>query len=297
MTDPRQVANNGRNLANRYDRAGYDRGRELPKKGGDMADDITNEPTTGGLPLLVTSGTAFDQDLALDEHQHPRHHMIIWSATATITMRTGNRDWLVPPTHGLWIPAGTSHAAEVIRSGNSYGLLLSVERCTTIGTEPTGVLITPLIRELIIHLNQYPDPNSTRAHAESLLLALLEPVPSTTFHVPLPDDPRIRTIAETLVAHPADERDLTAWARRTNTSVRTITRLFTRETGMTFAQWRTHIRIRAALTHLARGNSVGVTARAVGYRKPGAFAETFRRLTGQHPTIYHHTSSTDAPAG
>ncbi|WP_405485792.1 helix-turn-helix domain-containing protein [Nocardia sp. NBC_00511] len=55
---------------------------------------------------------------------------------------------------------------------------------------------------------------------------------------------------------------------------------------MTFAEWRTHIRMRAALTLLARGTSVGATARAVGYRKPSAFAATFHRVTGQQPSIY-----------
>ncbi|WP_169775372.1 helix-turn-helix domain-containing protein [Streptomonospora alba] len=273
-------------------------GRDEGYQEDDVADDdITGEPATDGPPLLVVSGSAFDQGLVLDEHQHPCHHMIIWSATATITMRTGHRDWLVPPTHGLWIPAGTSHAAEVIRPGHSYGILLSVDRCPSIGTETTGVLITPLIRELIIHIDQDPAPAPTRAYAEALLLALLEPVPSKRFHVPLPDDPRIRTIAEALVAHPADGRDLATWADNMNTSVRTITRLFTRETGMTFAQWRARVRIRAALTHLARGRSVGATARAVGYRKPGAFSEAFRRHTGQHPAIYHHISSTDVSSG
>lgn len=70
------------------------------------------------------------------------------------------------------------------------------------------------------------------------------------------------------------------------TQVERSTRLFAGETGMTFARWRTQVRIRAALTHLARGTSVGATARAVGYRKPGAFGDAFHRITGQSPSIY-----------
>lgn len=242
-------------------------------------------------PLLVAGGTTAHRGAFLDEHQHPGHHMILWSATATVAVRTGSRDWLVPPTHGLWMPAGTDHAAEVVHPGRSYGVLLSVDRCPPIWTGPTGVLITPLIRELIVHLDRHPEPPAARAQAETLLLALLEPVPSTTFHVPMPTDPRIRAIADRLVAKPADDRDLVAWARDTNTSVRTISRLFTQETGMSFARWRTHVRIRAALHHLARGLPVSATARAVGYRKPGAFSEAFRRVTGQHPGIYHQTNT------
>lgn len=104
--------------------------------------------------------------------------------------------------------------------------------------------------------------------------------------MPLPEDPRARAIADAVIADPADGRGLDAWARYANTGVRTITRLFTRETGMSFAQWRTHVRVRAALGHLARGVPVGRTARAVGYRKPGAFSEAFRRVTGRSPGTY-----------
>lgn len=104
--------------------------------------------------------------------------------------------------------------------------------------------------------------------------------------MPVPGDSRIWAIADSLIASPGDQRDLAAWADAVHSGVRTLTRLFTQETGMAFAQWRTLVRVRAALTHLARGAPVGITARAVGYRKPGAFAEAFRRVTGQHPGIY-----------
>jgi AraC-like DNA-binding protein len=247
---------------------------------------MTDDHLSGnGAPLLLAVWSNLDRSIAFDQHQHD-DHLLGWSATATVAIRTGARDWLVPPTHGLFLPAGTLHTTEVLRAGHGYAVLLNAARCSVTWTEPTGVLITPLIRELIVHLDRQPDDSPTRSHAEALLLALLRPAPTTTFHVPLPEDPRTRAIADALLANPADPRDLAAWADDTNTSVRTITRLFTQETGMPFAQWRTHVRIRAALTHLARGRSVGATARAVGYRKPGAFSEAFRRVTGQHPGSY-----------
>ncbi|MFE3229019.1 helix-turn-helix domain-containing protein [Nocardia sp. NPDC059228] len=67
--------------------------------------------------------------------------------------------------------------------------------------------------------------------------------------------------------------------------VRTPSRLFTAETGMTFAQSRIHLRMRAALGHLARGASIGATARAVATTSP-ALAAAVHRATGQHPSTY-----------
>ena len=247
----------------------------MPTRTRQVADD-DRDPATPLISIEADLGPG----MRTGQHEHPGH-LIAWSATATVSVRAGTRDWLVPPSHALWIPARHPHTTAVSRPGRGYSVLVEPDGCPVSWPEPTGVLVTPLVRELIIHLDRNPD----RLAAE-LLLSLLEPVPSTTFHVPLPSDPRLRTIADALLADPADQRDLTAWAHATNTGVRTITRLFAAETGMTFAQWRTLVRIRAALTHLARGDSVGATARAVGYRKPGAFAETFHRVTGQHPGTY-----------
>ncbi|APB00194.1 helix-turn-helix transcriptional regulator [Nocardia seriolae] len=242
-------------------------------------------PARTGPPLLAITRADIGPGGVLDSHRHAEH-MIAWAATATATLRTGARDWLVPPTHALWVPAGTDHAVEMLRPGDFCAVVLDPARCPIDWPEPTGVRITPLVRELIRHLDANPHRDDAGRQAESLLLTLLEPVPTTTFQVPLPEDPRLRVIADALIADPGSDRDLAAWAHFANASVRTVSRLFAAETGMTFAQWRTRVRIRAALTHLARGASVGATARAVGYRKPSAFAATFHRLTGQHPGVY-----------
>lgn len=79
---------------------------------------------------------------------------------------------------------------------------------------------------------------------------------------------------------------LLSWADHVHASVRALSRLFRAETGLSFASWRTQLRIRAAIPMLADGTSVGATARAVGYYKPSAFIAMFQRVTGQTPGTY-----------
>ncbi len=217
-------------------------------------------------------------------HQHP-HHLIAWAPGATVIMRTETHNWLIPPTHGLWVPAATAHAVDVVHSGHTYSIAVDARRSSR-WTEPTGLLITPLVRELIAYLDTHTDSDATRTRIETVLLDVLEAAPSCCLPVPLPTDPRIRAIADALLTNPADQRDLAAWGHEVSAGVRTLTRLFSNETGMTFARWRTHVRVGAALPHLARGASIGATARAVGYRKPGAFSDAFQRVTGQAPSRY-----------
>jgi AraC-like DNA-binding protein len=59
--------------------------------------------------------------------------------------------------------------------------------------------------------------------------------------------------------------------------------------------WRTQVRIRAAIQLLGSGATVNATARAVGYRKPSAFISAFRRFTGQTPGTYIHAGPTPPP--
>ncbi|MEW2517818.1 helix-turn-helix domain-containing protein [Actinacidiphila alni] len=236
-------------------------------------------------PVLSVGRDGDDPPLWMTAHSHPEH-MLLWSASATLTIGTPGRDWLVPPGYGLWVPGWTEHSVSTLRFGEGSVLAFAPERCPITWARPTGVSITPLLRELIAHLCRTGPQDTTRAPAEALAFALLAPLPDHDIQVAMPTDPRVRTIAERLVADPSDPRELAAWADHVHAGVRTLSRLFVAETGLSFARWRTQVRIRAAIHLLSDGATVESTARAVGYRKPSAFIAAFRRATGQTPGTY-----------
>ncbi len=74
--------------------------------------------------------------------------------------------------------------------------------------------------------------------------------------------------------------------KKIDTSERTLSRLFHRETGMSFRQWRAQLRIHHALLLLTEGTSVTDTALACGWANPSAFIETFTALVGVTPGHY-----------
>ncbi len=76
-------------------------------------------------------------------------------------------------------------------------------------------------------------------------------------------------------------------------SARTASRRFREQTGTTFAQWRTAVRMRAAVGLLASGMPVVAVARHVGYTSPSAFVQSFRATVGTTPGAYAGT----VPAG
>jgi AraC-like DNA-binding protein len=102
----------------------------------------------------------------------------------------------------------------------------------------------------------------------------------------MPTDPRITAVAEALVRNPADDRPLDRFAASAAASERTLARLFPAETGMTFGQWRTQIRLAASLPLLANGLPVARIAERVGYGSASAYVAAFHRAVGVSPGRY-----------
>jgi AraC-like DNA-binding protein len=76
------------------------------------------------------------------------------------------------------------------------------------------------------------------------------------------------------------------WALRLGVDVKTIQRLFVKETGMTFGRWRQQARLLRALELLATGERVIDVALALGYESPSAFATMFRKQFGHTPSQF-----------
>lgn len=63
-----------------------------------------------------------------------------------------------------------------------------------------------------------------------------------------------------------------------------FTRLFRRETGMSFAEWRQQACLAVALPRLAAGRPVTIIALDLGYESATAFSTMFKRVVGTSPS-------------
>ncbi|WP_327085595.1 helix-turn-helix transcriptional regulator [Nonomuraea sp. NBC_01738] len=218
-------------------------------------------------------------------HRHT-HHQLAWTRRGVLSVCVGEVYWVLPPTRALWLPAGAIHATGATRGAVLCSLYLAPERCPLDWREPTAVGVDGLLAELIGYLSRDDLADGARLRAEAVLPDLLRPLPTRPIDVPRPTDERVRVVAAALLADPADPRSLEAHARAAGVSRRTLTRLFVRDTGMSFDHWRTHVRLRAALPLLAEGQPVSRVAHSVGYATASAFLAAFRRTVGTTPRRY-----------
>ena len=90
-------------------------------------------------------------------------------------------------------------------------------------------------------------------------------------------------VAQAIIDNPADARSLEDWAEICGASDRTLARLFLRETGMTFGQWRLQARLNAAFILLMTEGDIPRVAQKVGFSSHSAFGVAFRRTFGLTP--------------
>lgn len=168
-------------------------------------------------------------------------------------------------------------------------LLVAPDASTKLPSATETVGISPLLRELIraaVDVRQ-PYVTGTRdGRVMRLILDELRELPVLPLHLQMPADPRLLQICERLQERLNDSSTMAEWAKRLAVDVKTIQRLFVKETGMTFGQWRQQARLLRALELLATGEKVIDIALALGYESPGAFATMFRKQFGQTPSQF-----------
>ena len=106
-------------------------------------------------------------------------------------------------------------------------------------------------------------------------------------HLPLPVDARLRGICARLMAQPGEQVTVAHWAQELAITERSLHRLFQKQTGMRFGQWRQQARLLRALEQLAHGSKVIDVAMDNGDTSQSAFAAMFKKHFGTTPTAFY----------
>jgi AraC-like DNA-binding protein len=220
------------------------------------------------------------------------HHMraqLLYGSKGTLTVETTAGIWVVPPLRAVWIPPLTDH--EVSARGNVIvrSIYFHPSIICDLPTECSVVTVSPLLREMILKAVEMPtlyDENGAQGRFMAVLLDQISALPETPLHLPVTDHLHLTPIYASLSENPADNRGLESWAAETGTSTRTLTRLFHKETGMSFRQWRQQVRLLEALTRLAGGAPVTNVALDLGYESQSAFIAMFKKALGKTPGKY-----------
>jgi AraC-like DNA-binding protein len=221
------------------------------------------------------------------EHSHP-WVQLSFATRGVLGVRTRHGSYLAPPQRAIWIPPGLVHSVVTtertqmrslyIRPGAVPGLG-DGDRCRVLG-------VTPLVRELIRAVTRLPveyDEAGPEGRLVDVLIDQLGGLEEVRFSLPLPADERLTALSAELEVRPDDQRPMAELARGAGLSARTMTRLFLRDTGLSFRAWRRRLRLLKSLNGLEAGESVTKVALDCGYNSTSAFSAAFRREFGATP--------------
>jgi AraC-like DNA-binding protein len=240
-------------------------------------------------------GYAVDYEAGYDTgwHQHPRAQLL-HAIEGVLRVETEAAQFVLPPGTGLWMPARTLHVTRMPAGLRMRALFLRADAARAgpgavpgdVPGDVTVVAISPLLRELILAACDEPvtwDERGPATHIAALALHEIDRAATQPLHVPACRDRRLRRVTEALMLDPADQRGLGAHAAAAGASERTLARLFRRETGMTFRQWRRQLRLTEGLARLAQGETPPRAAASVGYASSPAFGAAYRAAFGTTP--------------
>ena len=223
-------------------------------------------------------------------HAHDHDwHQLLYACEGVMRVQTVQGVWVVPPSRAVWIPAATVHQVHPIRRVSMRNIYFDPAVFDELADGCCVVDVPPLLRELVLRVCALR-PNYNEQGADSRLVQVLvdqlKALEQATFYLPRPNDERLQQMCDVLMADPADPRTLIEWADTLACSSRTLTRLFQRQTGQSFGQWRQQAKLLAALVMLAEGRAVVDVALSLGYDSQSAFIAMFRRATGTTPAQY-----------
>ena len=225
-------------------------------------------------------------DTRVEPHSHP-WGQVAMSATGVIRMTAAHSTFLVPPSRALWIPPDVEHVVTTVEEAEIRTLYLHPSlalwpRCRVLE-------VSPLLRELVTHLDTTPgvQPTTPREqHLTALILEELRCAAPVRLGVDLPIDKRLRSLCEAVLDQPARWATIEALAAHAGASPRTVARLFRSELGTTFGQWRQQALLAHALALSARKLPMATIAAELGYASASAFTAMVKRTLGAPPSQF-----------
>lgn len=248
--------------------------------------DHCHVPDPDGLAAPVV-GLIIDAPGPHDSGVHWHHRsQLLYAASGVMQISIGDTHFLLPPTAAAWIPSRLPHRVQARKPFAYRSLYFHARRAHALPAGPRVLSVSPLLRELIVEIADWPLHEALSGQQRRLFRVLLDGLltaPEQALRLTLPHDHRLRSVAERLIADPRLAWDVAALAGQHGLSQRAASRLFHAQTGMALGAWCQQLRLLAARRMLAEGVPVAEVSDRLGYAQESTFIAMFRRCTGAPP--------------
>jgi len=245
---------------------------------------------------IVAIGTQYPDGHFIAPHQH-RRGQLISGASGVIVLATPEGTWVMPPQRGMWIPPATEHNVRMVGDVSMQSLYLEPDAVPSMPTHCQVVGISPFMRSLMTEALNLPLEYALDGRAGALMELIqheMQQLPVLPLSLHYPTYGPLAKRCRQFVQRPSIHQTIDDWSNALGMSRRAFTRLFRRETGLSFMAWRQQACLLCALPRLAAGEPVTTVAIDLGYENPAAFTLMFKRAFGSPPLTYLGLRNTEA---
>lgn len=239
-------------------------------------------------PISMLSRTLPAQTIVA-AHSHD-WGQLLYAYTGILNITTPSGNFLVPPHRAVWVPPNVPHEVSSLSGAKISSIHIMTEETQGLINECYVLEVSNLLRELIIEALHQPSDYQWLSNTGRLFRTLRDQISNAKLvllHLPLPSDSRLLKICFQLQENPGDKRSLEQWGNYAGASGRTLQRIFQKETGLSFHNWRQQLRLQIAIQSLLAGNdSITKISSDIGYESSSAFITMFQQHMGLTPKEY-----------
>lgn len=220
-------------------------------------------------------------------HQHQKAQLL-YAPQGCISITLNGMRCVLPPTRAAWIPAGTMHCAEMNNVVEYRSLYFAHHLTTQLDARVKIIEVTPLLQALIERMSFWPwdKPSKEMHNTYALFFEELEQAREELLTLPMPTDRRLTSWLATLLKGDSVAPPLNILSEEVGASSKTITRIFSKETGMPYQDWRQQWRLLQGIELLTSGLQVNDVAYQLAFSSDSAFITFFKQQTGRTPRQY-----------
>ena len=237
---------------------------------------------------IIAIGNDWPSGHAIRPHHH-RRGQLLSSAKGVIALSTADGAWVMPPQRGMWIPPATEHRVRMVGAVSVQSLYIEPHAIPGLPSHCQVVGISPFMRSLITEALSLPLEYELEGREGALMQLIgyeMQQLSSLPLSLRYPTHGPLAALCRQFVERPNVHERIDYWADALAMSRRSFTRLFRRETGLSFVAWRQQACLLCAMPRLAAGEAVTTIAIDLGYENPAAFTLMFRRAFGSAPLTY-----------
>lgn len=222
-------------------------------------------------------------------HKHACHQLIVIKH-GFMRVTTSSGHFAITQNRGIWLAEGTEHSLTILKNTHVIAGFIEPLARADLSNRSQVVSISDLLQALLensIGINSQYQSHTREAWLVELMLDECRRLtPLTEFALPEPTVTAYKTACDKIRERLHHGWSLTDMAQILGISERTVSRQFTQQTGLSFAEWLRRLRLQHSLELLLSGQSVVDVALSVGYDSPSAFSTAFKQRIGLSPTQY-----------